>query len=126
MKVYNTNNHSDYSDEITTMTAVAKITAPLRVSFDPESRKLAIHVGPTCLSLVASIEKSDSGSDNTWRIVKDWSLEIHGGASTTREDELDDPAASSAEPRIRVRLCLDADRQRCGEYVEAESEYLFS
>lgn len=123
MKVYNTNNHSDYSDEITATTSVAKIPSPLRVSYDPEGGTLAINVGATCLALVASIEKSDSGSDNTWRIVDDWPLEVLGSASTQREGILDDPAASSSEPRIRVRLCLKADRQRCGDYVEAESEY---
>ncbi|XP_058789881.1 hemicentin-1 isoform X2 [Phymastichus coffea] len=120
VKVYNTNNHSDYSDEVTSTTAVAKIPSPLRVSYDPEGGTLGINVGPTCLALVASIEKSDSGSDNTWRIVEDWPLEVLGGASTQREDVLQDSAASSSEPRIRVRLCLKADRQKCGDYLEAE------
>ncbi|XP_031785742.1 hemicentin-1 isoform X3 [Nasonia vitripennis] len=120
VKVVNTANHSDFSEETTATTAVAKIPAPQRVSYDPESGTLAINVGPTCLALVASIEKSDSGSDNTWRIVDDWPLEVLGSSATQREGILDDPAASSSEPRIRVRFCLKADRQRCGDYVEAE------
>ncbi|XP_014210326.1 hemicentin-1 isoform X2 [Copidosoma floridanum] len=120
VKVYNTNNHSDYSDEVMATTAVARIPSPQRVSFDPESGMLAVNVDATCLGLVASIEKSDSGSDNTWRIVDDWGLEVRGSGPTLREDRLRDPAATSADPRIRVRLCLKADRQRCGEYTEAE------
>lgn len=79
-------------------------------------------MGPTCLALVAFIEKSDSGSDNTWRPVDHWQLDVRGGQSTVREDVLEDPNASSSEPRIRVRLCLKNDNSKCGDYVEAERE----
>ncbi|KAL0113165.1 hypothetical protein PUN28_012384 [Cardiocondyla obscurior] len=120
VKVYNTKNHSDYSDEVSATTAVAKIPTPLRVSFDPESSTLAINVGATCLALVASIEKFDGGSDSSWRIVDEWPLEVLGSAPTQREGVLDDPEAADSEPRLRVRLCLKADRQKCGEYAEAE------
>ncbi|XP_072757325.1 contactin-2 isoform X2 [Anoplolepis gracilipes] len=120
VKVYNTKNHSDYSDEVSATTAVAKIPTPLRVSFDPESGTLAINVGATCLALVASIEKFDGGSDSSWRIVDEWPLEVLGSAPTQREGILDDPEAADSEPRLRVRLCLKADRQKCGEYAEAE------
>lgn len=134
VKVYNTKNHSDYSDEVTATTAVAKIPAPLRVSYDPESGMLAIGVGATCLSLVASIEKLDgppSSSSSSvdessqWRILDEWPLEVLGSAPTQREGVLDDPESVDAnEPRLRVRLCLKADRQKCGEYGEAKSEYI--
>ncbi|KAL6268497.1 hypothetical protein P5V15_001630 [Pogonomyrmex californicus] len=120
VKVYNTKNHSDYSDEVSATTAVAKIPTPLRVSFDPESSTLAINVGATCLALVAFIEKFDGGSDSSWRIVDEWPLEVLGSAPTQREGILDDPEAAESEPRLRVRLCLKADRQKCGEYAEAE------
>ncbi|KAG7213943.1 hypothetical protein KM043_003140 [Ampulex compressa] len=132
VKVYNTKNHSDYSDEVTATTAVARIPAALRASFDPESGTLAIDVGATCLTLVASIEKYDAAaagavlSDRAsaqWRIVDEWPLEVLGSAPTHREEILEDPEASSeAEPRLRIRLCLKADRQKCGDYVETESD----
>lgn len=121
VKVYNTKNHSDYSDEVTATTAVARIPTPLRVNYDPESGTLAINVAATCLALVASIEKFD-GSDSSWRIVDEWPLEVLGTAPTQREGILDDPETSDSEPRLRVRLCLKPDRQKCGEYAEAESE----
>ncbi|XP_014220812.1 hemicentin-2-like [Trichogramma pretiosum] len=120
VKVYNTLDHSDYSDEVVATTAVAKIPQPLRITYDPEGGALAITTGPTCLALVASIEKSDSGLNNKWNPVDEWPLDVRGEVSTQREGILDDPTASSSEPRIRVRFCLKADRQRCGEYVEAE------
>ena len=128
VKVYNTKNHSDYSDEVTATTAVAKIPSPLRISYDPESGMLAINVGATCLSLVASIEKNDGPSSSTdesqWRILDEWPLEVLGSAPTQREGVLDDlDALDTTEPRLRVRLCLKADRQKCGEYAEAESNY---
>nr|XP_050865730.1 hemicentin-1 isoform X2 [Vespula vulgaris] len=119
VKVYNTKNHSDYSDEVVATTAVAKIPTPLRVSYDPETGTLAINIGATCLALVASIEKFD-GTDNSWRIVEEWPLEVSGNAPTQREGILDDPESSDSEPRLRVRVCLKADRQKCGEYAEAE------
>lgn len=123
VKVYNTKNHSDYSEEVTATTAVAKIPAPLRVSYDPESSTLAINVGATCLALVAYIEKFDGTASNPWRIVEDWPLEVLGSMPTQREGILDDPGAPDTEPRLRVRLCLKADRQKCGEYAEAESKF---
>ncbi|XP_035727776.1 hemicentin-1-like isoform X2 [Vespa mandarinia] len=119
VKVYNTKNHSDYSDEVVATTAVAKIPTPLRVSYDPETGTLAINIGATCLALIASIEKFD-GTDNSWRIVEEWPLEVLGNAPTQRESILDDPESSDSEPRLRIRLCLKADRQKCGEYAEAE------
>lgn len=123
VKVYNTKNHSDYSEEVTATTAVAKIPTPLRVSYDPESSTLGINVGATCLALVASIEKFDGGADSAWRIVDEWPLEVLGSAPTQREGILDDPEAPDTEPRLRVRLCLKADRQKCGEYADAESKF---
>lgn len=126
VKVYNTKNHSDYSDEITTTTAVAKIPAPLRATYDPESGTLVISVAATCLAIVASIEKFNSGTDTSWRIVDEWPLEVLGTASTQREGILDDPETVDSNPRLRIRLCLKADRQKCGEYTEAESKFTFA
>ncbi|XP_012265796.1 hemicentin-1 isoform X3 [Athalia rosae] len=118
VKAYNTKGHSDYSDDVSATTAVAKIPAPQRVSYDPEAGSLAINVGPTCLALVAAVEKSE-GSDNTWRLVDVWQLEVLGSVATQREGSLD-LETSNPEPRIRVRLCLKADHQKCGEYTDAE------
>ncbi|XP_012271352.1 contactin-5 isoform X2 [Orussus abietinus] len=118
VKVYNTKNHSDYSDEVTATTGIAKIPAPMRASYDPESGILVVNVGTTCLALVASIERAD-GSDDSWKIVDEWPLEGLGGAPTPREGILD-VDGSDSEPRIRVRLCLKADRQKCGEYTDTE------
>ncbi|XP_066600673.1 hemicentin-2 isoform X2 [Prorops nasuta] len=119
VKVYNTKNHSDYSDEVSATTSVAKIPTPLRVSYDPESGTLAINVGSTCLALVASIEKLDGATDQ-WKMVDEWPLEVLGTAPTQRERILDDPESFESEPRIRVRLCLKGERIKCGEYAEAE------
>lgn len=120
VKAYNTKGNSNYSDDITATTAVAKIPAPQRVSYDPESAILGINVGPTCLALVAAVEKSE-GSDNTWRLVDIWQLEVLGSAATQREGSLD-LGAGIPEPRIRVRFCLKADHQKCGDYTDAESK----
>lgn len=125
VKAYNTNNHSDYSDEVTATTAVAKIPTPLRVSYDPESGTLAINVGATCLALVAFIERLEDGSNDPWTIVDDWPLEVLGSAPTQREGILDDPEITNRDSRIRVRLCLKPDRQKCGEYAEAKSTCFF-
>ncbi|XP_033226745.1 neurofascin isoform X2 [Belonocnema kinseyi] len=120
VKVYNTKNHSDYSDEISATTAVAKIPMPMRVTYDPETFLLSMNVGATCLALVASIERLDSGSDSSWRITEEWPLEVLGSASTHRQNPLHDSEADNSDPHIRVRLCLKADRQKCGEYMDAE------
>ncbi|XP_034950627.1 hemicentin-1 isoform X2 [Chelonus insularis] len=122
VKAYNTKNHSDYSEEKIFTTTVAKIPAPQRVSFDPESGSLVITAGPTCLSVVAFIERFEGGSNDPWRIVNEWPLEVLGSAPTTKDGILDDPETSHTEPRLRVRLCLQSDKQKCGEYTEAETQ----
>ncbi|XP_043478843.1 hemicentin-1 isoform X2 [Leptopilina heterotoma] len=119
VKVYNTKNHSDYSDEISATTAVAKIPMPMRVTYDPETFLLSMNVGATCLALVASIERLDGGSDNSWKKTEEWPLEVMGSASTHRQNHLHDTELDNFQPKIRVRLCLKADRQKCGEYMEA-------
>ncbi|XP_076654995.1 hemicentin protein echinoid [Halictus rubicundus] len=123
VKVVNTVNQSDYSDIVTATTAVAKIPAPLRVNYDPTRGTLVIEVPATCLSLVASIEKlegpSSLGHEPQWRFLDEWPLEIVGKAATLRDGPLDDPDTLEDEPRRRVRFCLKADRQKCGEYTEA-------
>ncbi|XP_063975679.1 hemicentin-2 isoform X1 [Diachasmimorpha longicaudata] len=119
VKAYNTKNHSDYSEEKTFTTTVAKIPSPHRVSYHPESGSLVINVGPTCLAVVASIERTDGGS-NQWRVVDEWPLEVMGSAPTQREGILDDPDTSSGEPRLKVKLCLKSDREKCGDWTEAE------
>ncbi|XP_015600681.1 hemicentin-1 isoform X2 [Cephus cinctus] len=118
VKVYNTKNHSDYSDEVSATTAVAKIPTPLRVSYDPESSTLAINVGATCLALVAFIERSDE-ADNIWKVVDEWPLEVLGSAPTQREGSLD-LEGSTSDPRLRVKLCLKVDHSKCGDYADAE------
>lgn len=123
---YNTKNHSDYSDEKTFSTTVAKIPAPQRVSYDPEIGTLVIYVGPTCLALVALIEKSEGGLNGPWRSVNEWHVQAFGSAPNRIEDILVDREPSNAEPRLRVRLCLESDksRQKCGDWAEAQSKYI--
>ncbi|XP_046591398.1 hemicentin-2 isoform X1 [Neodiprion lecontei] len=118
-KAYNAKGESDYSEEISATTSVAKIPSPQRVSYDPEDGSLKIYVGPTCLALVAAVEKSE-GSANTWRLVTFWQLEVLGSDATMRDGILDLDAAVNESPRVRVRLCLKADHQKCGEYTDAE------
>lgn len=120
VKAYNTKGESDYSSEISATTSVAKIPAPQRVSYDPESGTLSIHVGATCLALAAAVEKSE-GAENTWRLADVWPLEVLGSDATQRTGslELEDNIGT---PRIRVRLCLKADHQKCGEFTDAEGE----
>ncbi|XP_074101968.1 hemicentin protein echinoid isoform X1 [Cotesia typhae] len=120
IKVYNTKNHSDYSDEKTFVTTVAKIPAPNRVTFDPESSNLVINVGPTCLAVVASIERLDNGPIEIWKIVDEWLLEVLGSSPTTKDGILNDPDMSNVGSRLRVRLCLQSDKQKCGDWTEAE------
>lgn len=119
VKVYNTFNHSDFSDEVTTTTSVAKIPAPARVAYDSGSNLLGINVAPTCLVLIASIEKWDDERER-WVEVDNWDLNVLGGSSTTREEPLREDNIISH--RTRARLCLKSDPKRCGDYVEAQSK----
>ncbi|KAJ8673219.1 hypothetical protein QAD02_004481 [Eretmocerus hayati] len=120
VKVYNTNNHSDYSEEVTATTTVARLPLPDRVIYDPDSGNLEIKVSESCIALVAFIEKSDSGSDNTWRPVEKWDLDVMSNGQSSRSAILDTPAGPSNGARIKVRLCLKSDNQKCGEFMEAE------
>ncbi|KAK0178706.1 hypothetical protein PV327_007569 [Microctonus hyperodae] len=121
VKAYNTKNHSDYSDTKKFSTTVAKISTPQRVSYDPEHRALIINVGPTCLSLVASIEKYEGNNGmNSWREVAEWPIAALGSAPTPIEGILDDDTVTNIEPRLRVRLCLKSEPQKCSDWAEAE------
>lgn len=121
MKVWNTIHESEFSDETTAITTVAKIPTPLAVKFDQEGGTLTIHVGATCLALIASVERLyTEGTHEQWRIVDEWALDVLGSAPTQREVGLEDPDTILDESRIRVRLCLKSDRQKCGGYAKTE------
>lgn len=122
VKVYNTKDSSDYSDEFSATTTVTKIPAPSRVTYDPASGTLAINIAQTCLALVASIERLDE--DGKWQYISEWPLDVLGGAPTQREGALPYPDIETSEPGIKVRLCLKTDREKCGEYTKAESKFL--
>lgn len=128
VKAYNPKNHSDYSDEVTVTTSVAKVPTPLRVSYDPENGALGINVGATCLALAAVIERLDTDINNAWQVISEWPLDVLGSAATQTEVTIEDPNVARNEPRLRVRFCLKGGREqdrKCGEYLEAESEYIF-
>jgi echinoid protein len=150
VKAVNTKGHSNYSDEVAAITKVDRIPQPQHVTFDPASRTLSINVGATCLNLVARVEASMDGSDDpaAWREVE--TIPIQGGPSSTRKEatltslvwhgdqqtpvdrsmEDDDgpgerPAMPThqANPRVRVKLCLHAENDHCGDYTDAESKF---
>ncbi|XP_055919081.1 nephrin-like isoform X1 [Eupeodes corollae] len=134
---------STYSNEIMTTTKVSKIPPPLQVTFDPNSRTLAINVAATCLSLIAIVESMvNSGTDNAaWEIVDTVSLQLSGNGPTHKEAVIDHliatrrssggralghdediPMALEDEnsPTVRVKLCLRSNHEHCGAYTDAE------
>lgn len=146
VKALNTKGSSEYSNEVIKTTKVDKIPTPLHVSFDPSSRTLAVSVGTTCLSLIAIVESviNEGTPMAAWQIVETIQLQTSGNNPTHKEaviEHLITPRRSSARslgvpdddfpplnddlnPRIRLKLCLRANHERCGEYADAESKYL--
>ncbi|XP_073977737.1 contactin-2-like isoform X4 [Rhodnius prolixus] len=142
VKAYNTKGQSNYSEEAAAMTKVDRIPTPQRVTFDPESHELTINIAATCLQLIAMVEVSTSVYGHDWRLVETMPLSP-SGASSRREatilslmprraaktsgrsleinqDDhiLDDHGADSV--RVRVRYCLQSNKDTCGDYTEAE------
>lgn len=145
VKALNTKGSSEYSNEVIQTTKVDKIPTPLHVSFDPSSRTLAVSVGTTCLSLIAIVESviNEGTPMAAWQIVETIQLQTSGNNPTHKEaviEHLITPRRSSARslgvsddfpplnddlnPRIRLKLCLRANHERCGEYADAESKFL--
>lgn len=146
VKALNTKGSSEYSNEIMTTTKVDKIPAPEHVTFDPSSRTLRVNVGPTCLSLIAIVESvsNSNTAQDEWQIVETVAIKANGH-SATHEDAIiehlvtarrssarslgipDDefpPFEDELNPRVRVKLCLKANHEHCGDYAEAESKFL--
>lgn len=146
VKALNTKGSSEYSNEVIKTTKVDKIPSPLHVSFDPSSRTLAVSVGTTCLSLIAIVESviNEGTPMAAWQIVETIQLQTSSNNPTHKEtviEHLITPRRSSARslgvpdddfpplnddstPRIRLKLCLRANHERCGEYADAESKCL--
>lgn len=149
VKALNTKGASDFSNEISTITKVDKIPPPLHVTYDPASRTLGVNVEPTCLSLVAIVEYNMNGDTlmASWQIVENIALKVSGNVPTHKDVIIDNLAMArrsgsarslggnpddhfmshedELNPRIRVKLCLQANHEHCGDYTEAESNYLF-
>lgn len=148
VKALNTKGSSEYSNEIIKTTKVDHIPAPLHVSLDPKTQTLGVTVGATCLSLIAVVERvmHEGTPMAAWHIAETIPLQNSGNGPTHKEQVIRDliPRKSSARslgipddnfpplnedelnPRIRVKLCLRVNIERCGDYVEAESEYFIT
>lgn len=146
LKAMNTKGSSEYSNEIMVTTKVDKIPPPLHVTFDPSSRTLGINVGATCLALIAIVESVINGDTPmaAWQIVETIQMPASGSSPTHKETVIehlvtarrssarslgiadDDfpPLEDDLNPRVRVKLCLRANHEHCGEYTEAESKYI--
>lgn len=147
VKALNTKGNSEYSNEIATTTKVSKIPPPLHVTFDPNSRVLAINVGATCLSVIAIVESvvNVDTLQPAWQIVDTIHLQVSGNAPTYKEtviehlvlprrstsgrslgtqgdDDLSLALSDENQPKVRVKLCLRQNHEHCGEYTEAKSK----
>lgn len=144
VKALNTKGSSDYSNEVIKTTKVDHIPAPLSARFDPTTRTLGLSVGATCLSLIGIVESviNDGTPMAAWQIVETIQLQVSGHNPTHKETVIehlvtarrssarslgvtdDDfpPLNDDATPRVRVKLCLRANHERCGDYADAESK----
>lgn len=155
VKALNTKGSSKYSNEIATTTKVSKVPSPIHVTFDPNSKVLSVSVGATCLALLAVVESvvNEHTSMAAWTIVETVPLSVSGNVATSKEVVIDSlmpypvrkshsrslpgsmtnqvdedfamPLEDDSNPRVRVKLCLKANPEHCGEYSEAESKYNF-
>lgn len=145
VKALNTKGSSEYSNEIMTTTKVDKIPTPEHVTFDPSSRTLGVNVGPTCLSLIAIVESVINGNtaQAEWQIAATVAISANGNTATHKEtiieqlvtarrsssrslampDDEFQPFEDDLNPRVRVKLCLKANHEHCGDYAEAESKF---
>ena len=141
VKALNTKGNSEHSQEIRLTTRVDRIPLPQRVAYDPSSHTVSINVPVTCLPLVAVIEtvSSDSHPIPIWQAVETIPLQVSGISPTYKEANLDQLGRSykgrslvdepigvndNYTPRVGVKLCLRTRQEHCGEFVEAEREYL--
>lgn len=146
VKALNTKGASEYSNELLLTTKVATIPPPLLVTFDPATRSLGIDVAPTCLALNAIVESVINGDTSlaAWQNVATIPIVGTGQTQTHREAVIEylqtarmssarslsvpgedfPPLEDDLNPRVRVKLCLKVNNEHCGEYAEAESEYI--
>lgn len=142
VKALNTKGSSENSHEIRASTKVDRIPVPQRVAYDPASHTLSINVPPTCLPLMAVVESiiDDHPPIPSWQVIDTLPLQVSGIIATYKEANLeqlrnrrtsgralvDEPIGvnDDIDPRIRVRLCLRTHHELCGDFVEAECEFL--
>lgn len=141
----NTKGKSENSDDYTQITKVDKIPLPNRVAYDPATRGLSINIPATCLALNAVVESMSN--ENTpipsWAYVTTLPVLVSGLGTSYKEALLDTISAARSykntgrslvddEPigvnddyniRVRVKFCLKAHHEHCGEYVEAERRF---
>lgn len=145
VKALNTKGGSEYSNEIATTTKVSKIPKPLQVSFDPTSRTIAITAGATCLSLIAIVESVINTDTPAWQIVETIPFKMSGSSPTYKEatiehlvmarrsssarslgssnmidDDMNINFEDDSSPKVRVKFCLKANHEHCGDYKDAE------
>lgn len=148
VKALNTKGNSEYSNEIGTTTKVDKIPSPVHVTFDPARRTLGINIPTTCLSLIAIVESVINAETSmaAWQIVETIQLQVSGDGPSYKEaviEHLITARRSSSgrslgdedlslgfdddelNPRVRVKFCLRANHEHCGDYSEAESKFKF-
>lgn len=118
----------------------------MEVTFDPTTRTIGIKVDATCLSLVATVESiiNNDTPHAAWQIIQNIPLKVSGSGATYKEAVIDSTVTArrssgrslsreddehfigfedELNPKVRVKLCLRANYEHCGEYKNAESEY---
>lgn len=117
----------------------------MEVTFDPTTRTIGIKVDATCLSLVATVESiiNNETPHAAWQIIQNIPLKVSGSGATYKEAVIDSTVTArrssgrslgreddehfigfedDLNPKVRVKLCLRANYEHCGEYKNAESE----
>lgn len=150
VKALNSKGVSKYSTEIATTTKVSKIPSPIHVTFDPDSHVLAVNVGATCLALIAVVESvvhDLAHQTPVWQIMETIPLAVDGRQQMNTEVKIDHIMTRKGhskslagiskheyedfplplehdlrDPQVRVKLCLKANQDHCGEYTDANSK----
>ncbi|XP_050086076.1 uncharacterized protein LOC126571536 [Anopheles aquasalis] len=143
VKAVNGKGISEPSNEVATTTKISKIPTPLHVGFDPDTKRIGIRVGATCLPLIAVVETIGSQKSliASWQVVQSIPLTVSGNGpmfmeqvlatmyserhsssdrSMTNDDEFPMSLEEEIGCKIRVKLCLNPSHEYCGAYMDAE------